>query len=144
MSITEPKNPYLEDDVGEETEDEKDPAIEPRSIDALAPVLDEYGTTKHHQNLLRQEEQDNSSTPNLRKSRHSRQASHQSALDARRHKKRVSEVKLLRADAELLKADAVVVVLGPTGAGKSKFIREATSEDVEVGDSLQSGISLLC
>jgi ABC-type hemin transport system ATPase subunit len=52
---------------------------------------------------------------------------------------RDSGVKLLRADAELLQADAVVIVLGPTGAGKSKFIREATGEDVEVGSKLESG-----
>lgn len=52
--------------------------------------------------------------------------------------KRESEVKLLRSDTELHAADAVVVVMGPTGAGKSRFIREATGEDVEVGDSLQS------
>lgn len=43
--------------------------------------------------------------------------------------KRESEVKLLRSDAELHAADAVVVVMGPTGAGKSRFIREATGED---------------
>src|SRR5437868_6106913 len=52
--------------------------------------------------------------------------------------KRDSEVKLLRSDSELHAADAVVVVMGPTGAGKSRFIREATGEDVEVGHSFQS------
>jgi transcriptional regulator with AAA-type ATPase domain len=55
------------------------------------------------------------------------------------HQKRDSEVKLLRAGAELPEADAVVIVMGPTGAGKSRFIREVTGEDVEVGDSLESG-----
>jgi hypothetical protein len=45
---------------------------------------------------------------------------------------------LLRRDTELPAANAVVVVMGPTGAGKSRFIREATGEAVEVGDSLQS------
>jgi ABC-type hemin transport system ATPase subunit len=57
---------------------------------------------------------------------------------ALRMQNRESEVKLLRSDTELPAADAVVVVMGPTGAGKSRFIREATGEDVEVGDSLQS------
>jgi hypothetical protein len=48
---------------------------------------------------------------------------------------RDSVVRLLRRDTELPAANAVVVVMGPTGAGKSRFIREATGEAVEVGDS---------
>lgn len=51
---------------------------------------------------------------------------------------RDSVVRLLRRDTELPAANAVVVVMGPTGAGKSRFIREVTGEAVEVGDSLQS------
>jgi ABC-type hemin transport system ATPase subunit len=52
--------------------------------------------------------------------------------------KRQSGVKLLKSDTDLRTAEGVVVVMGPTGAGKSRFIREATGEYVAVGDTLES------
>lgn len=39
-------------------------------------------------------------------------------------------------------ADKVIAVLGPTGAGKSYFVRAATGDNsVEAGDTLTSGQS---
>ena len=48
----------------------------------------------------------------------------------------------LKSDDELKQADLVVVIMGPTGAGKSRLIREATGYDVDVSDSLKSGTLL--
>ena len=50
-----------------------------------------------------------------------------------------SELGELKKDSDLKKADVVIVVMGPTGAGKSRLIREATGEDVGVSDKLGSG-----
>jgi ABC-type proline/glycine betaine transport system ATPase subunit len=47
-----------------------------------------------------------------------------------------SVVRLLRKDTELPAANTVVIVMGLTGAGKSRFIREATGEAVEIRDTL--------
>lgn len=45
----------------------------------------------------------------------------------------------LKIDPDLKSADKIIVVMGPTGVGKSRFIKEATGDDVQVGDSLFSG-----
>jgi hypothetical protein len=50
-----------------------------------------------------------------------------------------SALSLLRNDSDLKDADMVAVVMGPTGAGKSRFIAEASGLRVDIGDSLQSG-----
>ena len=49
-----------------------------------------------------------------------------------------SELTVLKKDNDLKQAKLVIVVMGPTGAGKSRFIKEATGENVPVGDSLKS------
>ncbi|KAK7898062.1 hypothetical protein LTR67_004694 [Exophiala xenobiotica] len=49
-----------------------------------------------------------------------------------------SALSLLRNDSDLKDADMVAVVMGPTGAGKSRFIAEASGLRVDIGDSLQS------
>jgi len=46
---------------------------------------------------------------------------------------------LLKNDSDLKDADMVAVVMGPTGAGKSRFIAEASGAEIDIGDSLQSG-----
>ena len=51
------------------------------------------------------------------------------------------ELMTLKKDDDLKHAEVVIVVMGPTGAGKSRLIREASMEDVPVGDSLVSGLS---
>ena len=52
-----------------------------------------------------------------------------------------SELTILKKDDDLKHAEVVIVVMGPTGAGKSRLIREASMEDVPVGDSLLSSLS---
>lgn len=62
-------------------------------------------------------------------------ASASESFNLERH---ISELNRLKSDEALKLARIVVVVMGPTGAGKSRFITEATGLDVEVGDSLHS------
>ena len=50
-----------------------------------------------------------------------------------------SEVSALKTDADLRHADTIVVIMGPTGAGKSRFIEEATGETAGSSDGLVSG-----
>ena len=52
-----------------------------------------------------------------------------------------SELTILKQDDDLKHAEVVIVVMGPTGAGKSRLIREASMRDVPVGDSLLSSLS---
>jgi predicted GTPase len=54
-----------------------------------------------------------------------------------------SEIQRLKGDGRLAKANMIIVVMGPTGAGKSRFIREATQLTVPVGDSLDQEIALV-
>ena len=49
-----------------------------------------------------------------------------------------SELTVLKKDNDLKNAELVIVVMGPTGVGKSRLIKEATGENVPVGDSLKS------
>ncbi len=49
-----------------------------------------------------------------------------------------SELTVLKKDNDLKQAELVIVVMGPTGVGKSRLIKEATGENVPVGDSLKS------
>ncbi|KIW84133.1 hypothetical protein Z517_03380 [Fonsecaea pedrosoi CBS 271.37] len=52
--------------------------------------------------------------------------------------KEESALSLLKNDSDLKDADMVAVVMGPTGAGKSRFIAEASGLSVDIGDSLHS------
>jgi flagellar biosynthesis GTPase FlhF len=50
-----------------------------------------------------------------------------------------SEVNRLKKDSDLQLANVIVVIMGPTGAGKSRLIKDATGQDVGVSDTLASG-----
>ena len=52
-----------------------------------------------------------------------------------------SEITILKKDDDLKHAEVIIVVMGPTGAGKSRLIREASTRDVPIGNSLRSGSS---
>jgi predicted GTPase len=49
-----------------------------------------------------------------------------------------SHLSLLKNDSDLEKADMIIVVMGPTGAGRTRLICEANQSDLKVKDSLES------